>query len=184
MPSPVRFAILLGALLLARALPADVTGCACDPFDAAALKRFECSLCAVAEQQPKDAPYFFLKDNNPVKANRWLILPRKHYPGGYSIDGLSDAEWTAFWNAAIRKGRELWGEGWGLAYNGMRQRRQCHGHVHIGRLLNGVERENYIVVRDASRIPRPGTAGMWVHPAGNRLHVHMGEGITETVLLR
>lgn len=180
----VRTAVLLSGLLLVRVLPADVTRCACDPSDPESLKRFECSLCAEAEKQPPDIPFFFLKDNNPIKPNRWLILPRKHYPVSHAIDELSDAEWSAFWQAAIDKGRQLWGDGWGLAYNGERHRRQCHGHVHIGKLLKGVERDNFIVVSKPSQIPRPGPVGMWIHPAGKRLHVHLGEGITETVLVR
>ena len=180
----VRSAILLGGLLLTQSLPGDVTRCACDVSDPESMKRFECALCSVAEKQPAGIPYFFLKDNNPRKPNRWLILPRKHYPVGHPIDQLTDAEWTEFWNAAIRKGRELWNDGWGLAYNSELDRRQCHGHVHIGKLLDGVELNNFIVVKGASEIPRPGRSGMWIHPVGKRLHVHRGEGITETVLLR
>ena len=42
-----------------------------------------------------------------------------------------------------------------------------------------------MVVDRAAKIPSPrdGT-GLWVHPEGTKLHVHLGEVITETVLLR
>jgi hypothetical protein len=179
-----RIVLFFAALALAVGARADVTNCACDERDPESLKRFECSLCNVAEKQPDGVAYFFLKDNNPMKPHRTLILPRKHYPGPHLMDELTDAEWAAFWTAAIAKARELWGERWGLAYNSVLARRQCHGHVHIGKLLEGVELPGYQVVSGPERIPRPGRAGMWIHPVRGKLHVHLGENITETVLLR
>ena len=32
-------------------------------------------------------------------------------------------------------------------------------------------------------VPRDGS-GLWIHPQNGKLHVHLGEEITETVLLR
>ena len=66
-----------------------------------------------------------------------LILPRRHAEGSHSLEGLTAGERTALWTAAINKGRELWGDNWGVAYNGEERRTQCHTHLHIGKLLAG-----------------------------------------------
>ena len=98
---------------------------------------------------------------------------------------MSADQRTQFWTAAIGKARELWGDNWGLAYNGDQARTQCHAHIHIGKLLQGIETDNFVVVAGPAQIPVPkeGT-GLWVHPEGAKLHVHLGEQICETVLLR
>jgi len=144
----------------------------------------ECSLCKEAEKHPPAPAIFYLKDNNPRKPNRWLALPRAHGPGAHLLSDMSKAERTELWSAAIAKASELWGDEWGLAYNGDKVRTQCHGHVHIGKLLKGVETGKFVVVRSPAEIPVPDGTGLWVHPHGRRLHVHLNEQITETVLLR
>jgi diadenosine tetraphosphate (Ap4A) HIT family hydrolase len=143
----------------------------------------QCSLCKEAEKQPH-AAVFFLKDINPRKPNRWLALPRAHREGMHHLHEMSQEERAELWTAAIVKAKELWGDEWGIAYNGSKVRTQCHAHVHIGKLLKGIETGNFIVVRRASEIPAPHGEGMWVHPVGNKLHVHLGEQTTETALLR
>lgn len=173
-------------LLLAGAAAADVRDCACDPAKPETMESRECSLCREAEKHPADPFVFFLKDINPRKPNRWLALPRKHFEGTKALLGMTRAERTAFWAAAMEKAKSLWGDRWGLAKNGDESRTQCHSHVHIGKLLEGIETSNYVVVRGPADIPAPknGT-GLWIHPApGGKLHVHLGEQITETVLLR
>ena len=127
---------------------------------------------------------FFLKDINPRKPNRWLALPRAHGSGAHHLHDLAPAQRARLWTAAIEKARSLWGDEWGLAYNGEKVRTQCHTHVHIGKLLKGIETNNFIVVSKPSEIPAPAGEGIWVHPAGGKLHVHLGEQTTETVLLR
>lgn len=145
----------------------------------------ECSLCREAEKHPPEPPFFYLKDNNPRKPNRWLVLLRRHGKEGHPLDEMSHKERTMLWTAAIAKAKELWGEEWGVAYNGDEVRTQCHAHIHIGKLLKYVERPNPIVVSHPSQIPKPKGRGIWVHPVGkNKLHVHAGENICETVLLR
>ena len=57
---------------------ADVRNCLCDLAKPETLEARECSLCSAAETQPGDQPFFFLKDANPNKPNRWLALPRFH----------------------------------------------------------------------------------------------------------
>ena len=180
----------IAAALLALFPPAsglaDVARCACDVSNPQTLGGRECALCKEAEARPADAPVFFLKDNNPRKPNRWLVLPRGHGKGGHPFAGMTPEVRTELWTAAIAKARELWGDNWGLAYNGDRARTQCHAHIHIGKLLQGIETENFVVVAGPAKIPVPqdGT-GLWVHPAdGGKLHVHLGEQICETVLLR
>lgn len=159
--------------------------CDCDPARPATLETRPCSLCREAEKQPADIPVFFLKDINPRKPNRWLALPRKHYNGRHHLSEMPAAERAVLWRAAIAKAMELCGDDWGLAYNGEKVRTQCHTHIHIGKLLQGVEEGRFVVVRDASKIPAPPGEGLWVHPiAGGRMHVHLGEQATETVLLR
>ncbi len=164
---------------------ADVSSCSCDPAKPETLQSRDCSLCKEAEKQPAGTAVFFLKDVNPRKPNRMLALPRPHGPAGHSLAALSPGERTALWTAAIEKARSLWGGQWGLALNGDEVRTQCHAHIHIGRLIEDLETARVIVVDTPAQIPVPQDgAGMWVHPAGGKLHVHFGEQITETVLLR
>jgi hypothetical protein len=176
-----RFLAILGFSLIATA---DVRNCACDAARPGGLEARECGLCKEAEAHPAETAVFFLKDINPRKPNRWLALPRAHYPGGHGPEFMSAADRTRLWTAAIAKAKELFGDEWGLAYNGELARTQCHGHIHIGRLLKGVEYGSPLTISSPSQIPAPPGKGVWVHPVGNRLHVHIEESITETVLLR
>jgi diadenosine tetraphosphate (Ap4A) HIT family hydrolase len=178
---PRRVSLVLAAGLLC----ADVTGCRCDPAHPESMQARECSLCSEAEKLPADAELFFLRDNNPRKPNRWLVLPRAHAAVGHPLHELPRALQIKLWQAAIAKAKELWGEEWGLAYNSEKFRTQCHTHIHIGRLLRGLAPGKYYDVEqpDQIRAPSDGT-GIWVHPAGGKLRVHYGEGITETALLR
>lgn len=148
------------------------------------MKARQCSLCNEAEKSSPDAPVFFLKDINPRKPNRWLALPRQHGSGLHHLHELSPEVRTALWTAAIARAKELWGDEWGIAYNGEKVRTQCHAHVHIGKLLKGIETQNFIVISKPSEIPAPPGEGLWIHPAGNGMHVHLGEQTTETALLR
>ena len=158
--------------------------CACDPQKPESLEARQCSLCREAEEHPTKQRIFYLKDINPRKPNRWLALPRAHGPANHHLHEMSVADRTELWTAAMEKARELWGDEWGVAYNGEKVRTQCHTHVHIGKLLHGIENDNFVVVSKPSQIPaRPGE-GIWIHPAGKKLHVHITEQTTETVLLR
>jgi hypothetical protein len=183
----MRFSAIALALLVSGSLIlGDVTHCACDVSKPETLAGRECGLCKEAEMHPPDTAIFFLKDNNPRKPNRWLALPRFHTQGGHGLAGMTPEQRTELWTAAIAKGKEVWGDKWGIAYNGDLARTQCHGHVHIGKLLEGIETDNFIVVDGPAQIPAPkdGT-GLWVHPmAGGKLHVHLNEQVCETVLLR
>ncbi|MEO8126430.1 MAG: hypothetical protein ABJF23_06635 [Bryobacteraceae bacterium] len=178
------FAVLLTAAAMAASAVAAPVECACDAAEPATLTARQCGLCKAAEAQPADTKIFFLKDINPRKANRLLALPRPHTGGNHELHDMSPLDRTLLWTAAIDKAKELWGPAWGVAYNGAKVRTQCHTHIHIGKLLNGVEEGKFIVISKPSQIPaRPGE-GLWIHPAGNRMHVHIGEQTTETVLLR
>lgn len=174
--------------LLTTTLPpvAADTNCACDASNAETLKERQCSLCAEAEKISSSETVFFLKDANPRKPNRLLALPRYHGKGLHRMAELPAEVQAKLWTAAVNKARELYGDaGWGLAFNGDHVRTQCHTHIHIGQLLPGIETGNFIVVDDPARIPPPDDNGYWIHPAGNKTyHVHRGEQITETVLLR
>lgn len=178
--------VLLG-IAAAIACRADVANCACDPANPESMKARQCSLCSEAEKHPGDVEFFFLKDNNPRKPNRWLLLPRSHkHDGPVTLHGMTAAQRTRIWEAAMRRAQELWGDEWALAINGDKVRTQCHGHIHIGKLLKGVELDRrFIVVPSARNIPLPkdGT-GLWIHPVGGKLHVHLQEQTCETVLLR
>jgi diadenosine tetraphosphate (Ap4A) HIT family hydrolase len=175
---------ILLVLLAAVALPAAID-CDCDPARPETMKMRQCSLCGEAEKQNEGVPIFFLKDINPRKPNRWLALPRRHGSGQHHLHDLSPAERAALWTAAIGKAREMFGDEWGIAYNGEQVRTQCHTHLHVGKVLKGIETKNFIVVRNASEIPAPEGEGLRVHGAENgAMHVHLGEQITETALLR
>ena len=174
-------------LVLAVAVSAYAqTVCNCDPAKPETMKARQCSLCEEAEKQPAGTQFFIVKDANPSKPNRTLLLPREHTPGQHPLRDLTDEQRTAFWSAAIDKAKQLWDNEWAVAWNSDRVRTQCHAHLHIGKLLPGVETENFIVVNSPSEIPLPKDVndGIWVHEVNGKLHVHTGEIITETVLLR
>ena len=179
----LRLGLLLTAALIAHA---QMVECACDPANAESMKARQCSLCVEAEKQAPGTPVFFLKDANPRKTNRYLALPGVHTSRYHRLADLPAADRTALWTGAIAKARELWGDDWGLAVNGDKVRTQCHTHIHIGRLLPGVEwGDDIAVVGSAAEIPVPREDGFWIHPLKDgKLHVHRGEQITETVLLR
>ncbi|MEZ5353718.1 MAG: hypothetical protein R2762_13855 [Bryobacteraceae bacterium] len=180
----------IGGMILALGIGvvgwADVTACKCDPAQAETMQARECGLCREAEKHPGDGEVFYLKDINPRKPNRWLALPRMHGAVGHPLHELPKDMQTKLWKAGIAKGIELWGrDGWGLAYNGEKNRTQCHGHIHIGKLLKGLAQGEYYEVSRPEDISIPNDGmGVWVHPVGNKLRVHVGEGITETALLR
>jgi hypothetical protein len=172
-------------LCLGTPIGADVRGCACDVSKPETLEARECGLCREAEKQPAEPRVFFLKDINPRKANRTLALPRAHGPGADALSTMTPQQRLQLWSAAIEKARSIWGEEWGLAVNGDTARTQCHAHIHIGKLLQGVETPQFVVVKGPAQIPVPTEgAGLWVHPQDGKLHVHLNEQITETVLLR
>lgn len=135
-------------------------------------------------KQSGDTQVFFLKDINPRKPNRWLALPVAHGAGLHHLHELPKAARTALWKAAIAKSKEMWGEHWGVAYNGERVRTQCHTHVHIGRIMPHIENDRYVVVSRAEDIPLEPGEGVWIHGAGKAMHVHTGEQTTETTLMR
>lgn len=144
----------------------------------------QCSLCREAELQPKDAKFFLLKDINPTKPNRWLILPRMHGPTIHPLEFLSQDLRTELFTAGIAKARELWGDQWAMAYNGGEVRTQCHTHIHIGKLLDGQEKDDGVFVDSPKDIPIKPGEGLWLHQVGDKLHVHVGGQKTEPVLMR
>jgi diadenosine tetraphosphate (Ap4A) HIT family hydrolase len=179
----MRFSAIAAALLVTSALAlADVTHCACDISNPETLGARECGLCKEAETQPADAPVFLLKDNNPRKPNRWLALPRAHI---HALADMTPEARVSLWNATIEKAKSLWGTGWGLAMNGDERRTQCHTHIHIGKLLEGVENPTFEEVDGPAGIPVPKDgSGFWIHPVADKLHVHSGEQVTEFFLMR
>jgi len=158
--------------------------CNCDPKDVESLKERQCGLCAAAEKQAPGTVVFFAQDTNPRKPNRWLAMPRQHSPGMHLLGDLPLETRTELWREAIGKAKSLWGDQWGVATNGVKARTQCHVHIHIGRLIEGVEWGDFLVIDGPEEIPDPGNSGLWIHPAGAKLHVHTDEQVSETVLLR
>ena len=169
-------------MLLSAIAFGDVRNCVCDLASAESMAKRECGLCREAEKQPPDATVFFVKDINPNKPNRWLALPRSH---AHSFADMTPAQRLALWTGAIQKGREAWGDAWGLAANSDIRRSQCHVHIHIGKLLEDAETPDFVLVDGPADIPvPPGGGGIWVHPVGGKLHVHLGEEAPETLLMR
>jgi hypothetical protein len=158
--------------------------CPCDPKDPDTFKERQCALCAAVEKEPLTMHVLFLQDTSPRKPNRWLALPREHSPGMHQMSLLSPEQRVELWRDAIAKAKELWPDHWGVAYNAEKLHTQCHVHIHIGKLIDGVEWGEFKVVNDPSEIPLPGVDGLWIHPVEGKLHVHIGEQVTETVLLR
>jgi hypothetical protein len=182
----VRFSLFVSAYVaLCVALGhADVRDCVCDAARPESMQSRECGLCRVAEAQTSNDPFFFVKDTNPTKPNRLLILPRRHFPGPHTLAAMPAEERTAYFTAAIAKARELWGNDWGIAINGDMNRTQCHTHMHIGKLLPDVETGDPLVVDGPAAIPVPlDGGGMWIHPVDGKLHVHFAN-IAEPVLMR
>lgn len=174
--------LILTALLAALALGADFVTCNCDPTRPETLEARQCSLCREAEKQPGEIKVFFLQDSNPTKPNRWLALPRSHER---SIDLLSSEQRAELWTAAIAKARSLFSDQWGIAYNAPSVQTQCHIHLHMGRLIPGVETNQFVTAAKIEDIPVPARGeGLWVHPQGKLFHIHTGEQVTETVLER
>ncbi len=161
---------------------ADIVNCSCDASRPETLSARQCSLCREAEKQPADTQIFFLKDVNPTKPNRWLALPRMH---DRSFDQLPAGLRAALLRAAVDKAKSLFGDDWAIAYNAPELQTQCHVHVHIGKWMPAVENAQFATVERIEEVPAPPKGeGFWVHPAGNALHVHTGDEIAETVLVR
>jgi diadenosine tetraphosphate (Ap4A) HIT family hydrolase len=178
----VRRLLIAATLLATLVLRADFVTCNCDPTKPETLEARQCSLCREAEKQPTDAHVFFLQDANPSKPNRWLALPRTHER---AIDLLSGKQRTELLSDAITKAKSLFGDQWAIAYNAPNVQTQCHVHLHIGKLIPGVETSKFVTVPKIADIPVPEHGeGYWVHPQGNQFHVHTGEQVTETVLER
>ena len=185
MAAMVRVLGLLAAIVISPAAGAGVDYCVCDPDDPTTLQARQCSLSREALAHPAEVPVFFLKDANPSKPNRLLALPKAVRKGVHTLAGMTPAERTLLWTTAIQKAQETWGEAWGLAVNGEEMRTQCQPHIHIGKFLPAAETRNFIVVEGPAQMPVPKDgSGLWVHPQGDKLHVHLGEQLTETVLLR
>ena len=178
--------LLVPAVLLLSALqaPADVRGCACDAANPESLKARECSLCAEAERQTGDAEFFVLRDANPRKPNRWLVLPRAHGAGPHSMADLKRDVRIRLWQRAVELAREKFGDAWGIAYNGPEVRTQCHLHIHVGRFITAAEDSRFKTVRRIEDFPAPATDGVWIHPVAGGFHVHGGGQTMETVLVR
>lgn len=169
-------------LLAAAVLRADIVNCACDVARPETMEARSCSLCREAEKQAADVKVFFLKDANPSKPGRWLALPRIH---PRSIDLMNDEQRAELWSAAVAKAKTLFDDQWAIAYNAPSVQTQCHVHLHIGKLIPGVETSQFITATKIEDIPVPVRGeGLWIHPQGNLFHVHTGEQITETVLER
>jgi len=175
------------ALLFVGALAAwaQSVACPCDHADPATLETRDCSLCKEAGKQAPHSAVFFLKDSNPRKPNRTLALPVRHTKGQQDMRDLSAEERLRFWKAAMAKAEELWPGAWGLAINSSTVRTQCHLHIHIGKLNEGVDEATGRTVRGPEDFPVPDPGlGLWVHPAPGGYHLHVDREIAEPVLLR
>ncbi len=145
----------------------------------------ECSLCRTTDEQPGAPEFFVIRDANPNKPNRLLALPRFHGGNPQDLAGMTPDQRTAYWKFAISVAREKWGETWGLAINSLERRTQCHMHIHIGKLLDHTETDQFVIVNGPAEIPLPREGdGLLVHPAGGKLHVHTGDDSPELLLGR
>lgn len=197
----MRFCLLFAALL-ALGVPvakSDIRSCACDLVSQETPARRACSLCLEAEKHPLDIPFFLVKDLSASKPNRWLALPRGAFDGPNPLPQMSAEGRLALLSLAVVKAKEVWGDNWGIAMNGDISRTQCHLHVHIGKLLENQEPADYkapesfpdlkraagVYITRLAEVPAiaDGT-GFWLHPAGTRFHLHVGEQTTESVLSR
>jgi hypothetical protein len=180
----VRILAAAGAILLQYS-HADVRSCLCDVTRPETMEARECSLCKEAEKQPETVQFFAIRDTNPTKPNRWIMLPRFHGNHPQQLLEMTPEQRTGYWTAAIEKARAVWGDQWGVALNGTEKRTQCHIHIHVGKLLPDMENDHFVVVDSADQIPVPKEGdGEWVHPVGGKLHVHTDEPAGELKLQR
>lgn|GEM_PF-385289 len=182
---PVAALLLLVFAAAPVRLAADARGCNCVLNDPESMKKRECSLCRVAEAQPAGPEFFVVRDINPLKPNRWLILPKAHTPGSHALHLLPKAERNRLWYFAIAEAKKHFpGDTWGVAYNGDKVRTQCHLHVHAGKFVPAAENSKFIVVRRVEDFPAPSEGGILIHPVKGGFHVHTGEEAMETMLMR
>lgn len=161
---------------------ADIITCACDVSKPETLEARQCSLCREAEKQPAGVEVFVLKDVNPTKPGRWLVLPRAH---DRSFAALPPELRLKLLSTAVERSRAMFGDEWGIAYNAPKVQTQCHVHIHLGKLIEAVETAQFVTIQRLEDTPVPPEGeGFWMHAQGGGFHVHTGEQITETVLLR
>jgi diadenosine tetraphosphate (Ap4A) HIT family hydrolase len=163
----------------------DVRGCVCDAARPETMAAQECDLCRAVDREPPGPEFLTIHDASPNKPNRWLAVPRFHGRNPQDLAGMTAEQRTAYWTVAIAKAKELWGGSWGLAVNSLATRTQCHAHIHIGKLKEGVENSRFLAVDSPAEIPLPREGdGIWVHPVGGHLHVHWGDDSPELLLER
>ena len=166
-------------------MAADVRGCNCVLNDPESMNKRECSLCREAEKQPADVEFFVVRDINPHKPNRWLVMPKAHTPGSHPLHLLPKAERDRLWKFAIAEAKKRFpGGDWGIAYNGDKVRTQCHLHLHIGKFIPAAENNRFRLVRSVEQFPAPSVGGVLIHPVKNGYHVFTGENAMETALVR
>jgi len=98
---------------------------------------------------------------------------------------MDPAARTRLWKRAIEEAQARFPYGaWGVAYNAETVRTQCHLHVHVGRFIPAAENSHFRLVRRVEDFPAPSEGGILIHPVGRLYHVHTGEDIMETALVR
>ncbi len=178
-------AVALTILLAPLRMAADVRGCNCVLGDPESMQKRECSLCREAESQPAGVEFFVVRDINPHKPDRWLVMPKAHLPGSHPLHLMAKKERDRLWGFALAEAGKRFPQGeWGVAYNGDKVRTQCHLHVHIGKFIPAAENTRFKLVQRLEQFPAPSEGGVLIHPVKNGYHVHTGEDIMETALVR
>jgi len=172
--------VVLPIILLA--VFADVRGCVCDPARPETMSERACGLTLLAGEHSADQGAFLIRDANPTKPNRWLAIPPALH---HTLNDMTPEERNAYWSAAISKARELWGDKWAIAVNGLEKRTQCQVHAHIGKLLDTADHSGGLLVNRVDEIPLPPDgSGILIQPEGDKLRVHSGEPAPELMLMR
>lgn len=176
---------LILVFLAVFSLRADVRDCTCDLNIPAVRASSMCALCVAAENQPRFEVVFLLKDADPAKPNGWLAVTTGRHEGANPLLKMAEAERIAFWSLAVQKAFDLWGDGWAIAMNGAMTETQCHAHAHIGKFLGEKATDHGAYIDGIEDLPVLFDArGLWFHPSGGRLHVHVGVEDAESVLLK
>lgn len=177
--------LLIAVCLLPGPAAADVSQCACDWSNPESMKARNCSLSNEAMKQPESVEFFLLKDINPRKPGRWLVLPRKPGHGAHDMYHLPHDERTRLWRFAMAEAEKLFpGRQWGLAYNGNKVRTQCHLHIHIGKWVPAARTSNFRLVKRIEDLPAPEHGGVLLYPVPDGFMVLTGEQTMETALVR
>ena len=111
------------------------------------LEARQCGLCREAEKQPRRRQSFLSQGCQSQQAESLAGAAAIARAVHRIIERRTACGLLA---AAVEKAKALFGDEWAIAYNAPSVQTQCHVHLHIGKLIPGVETEP-VLHRDEDR---------------------------------